>query len=113
MVEGRKPHPLRQVMPRPWGSDNGVAQLRAPGLQKGELLKLLPTLPLRRLPSMLGIGRHVRQAMGILLGQLSGPTLLRTLALKEGDLPDKALYVFMSRRQCHDVLHHPPHHIFR
>jgi hypothetical protein len=66
-------------------------------LQKGELLKLIPTLPLRRLPSMLGIGRHVRQAMGILLGQLSGPTLLRTLALKEGDLSDKGFCILMSK----------------
>jgi hypothetical protein len=41
MAEGCKPHPLIQVMPHTWGTDDGVTQLGAPGLQKGELLKLL------------------------------------------------------------------------
>jgi hypothetical protein len=59
-------------MPHPWGTNNGVAQLRAPGLQKGELHKLLSTHPLRH---------------------LSGLTLDRKLALKEGDLLDKAFNI--------------------
>jgi hypothetical protein len=42
-------HPLRHVMPLPWETDDGMPQLRASGLQKVELLKLLSTLPLRHL----------------------------------------------------------------
>jgi hypothetical protein len=67
MVEGREPHPSRQVIPYLWVTNNGMAQLKPPGLQKGELLKLLPALPLRYLPQTLGIGGRVRQAAGILL----------------------------------------------
>jgi hypothetical protein len=32
MVEGRESHPLQQVIPHPWGTDNGKAQFRAPGV---------------------------------------------------------------------------------
>jgi hypothetical protein len=46
---------------------------------------------------MLGIGHHIRQAAGILLGQLSCPTLLRKLTLKEGDLLNKAFCILASR----------------
>jgi hypothetical protein len=70
------PYPLIQVMPRPWGTDDGMAQLGAPGLQKGELLKLLSVLPLRRFSSL---------------------TLHRKLTLKEGDLLDKAFSILTSR----------------
>jgi hypothetical protein len=70
------PHPLRQVIPRPRGTNNGMAQLRAPGLRRGELLKLLLALPLRH---------------------LSGPTLCCKLALKEGGLPEKAFDILTSR----------------
>jgi hypothetical protein len=52
-----------------------MAQLRAPGLQKGELLKLLSPLPLRH---------------------LSGLTLHRKLTLKEGDLLVKAISILAS-----------------
>jgi hypothetical protein len=76
MVEGHMPHPLRLVMPHTWGTDDGVAQLGALGLKKGELLKLLSTLPLRH---------------------LSGPMLRRKLTLKEGDLSDKTFDILMSR----------------
>jgi hypothetical protein len=68
-------HPLRQVIPHPWGTDNSKTLFRASGPQKGELLKLLLMLLLRHLPPMLGIGRRVKQATGILHGQLSGATL--------------------------------------
>jgi hypothetical protein len=76
MAVGHKPHPLRLVMPHTWGTDDGMAHLGAPGLQKGELLKLLMVLPLRH---------------------LSGLMLLRKLTLKEGDLSDKAFSILMSR----------------
>jgi hypothetical protein len=76
MVEGRVPHPLRQVIPRLWGTDNGMAQLRARGLQTGELLELLSALPLRHLSSL---------------------TLYRKLALKKGKLRDKAFDILVSR----------------
>jgi hypothetical protein len=59
------PHPLRQMMPCPWGTNDGVAQLRAPGLQKGEPLKFLSLLPLRHLSDL---------------------TLHQKLALKEGGI---------------------------
>jgi hypothetical protein len=49
------------------------------------------------LPSTLGIGCHIKQAMGILLGHLSGPTLLLKLVHKEGNLPDKAFGIFTSK----------------
>jgi hypothetical protein len=60
-----------------------MARLRAPGLQKGKLLKLLSALPLRHLPSTLSIGCHVIQAVGILLSQISDPALHHKLVLKE------------------------------
>jgi hypothetical protein len=51
--------------------------------------------------------------MELPLGHLSGPARLHKLTLEEGDLLDKVFYVFMSRRQCRDVLRLPPHHILR
>jgi hypothetical protein len=74
-----------------------VARFEVLGLQKGELHKLLPTLPLRHLPLTLDIGRRVRQAAGILLNQFLGPRLLRKPALKEGDLSDKAFGILASK----------------
>jgi hypothetical protein len=53
-----------------------MAQLKALVLQKGELLKLLSVLPFRHLPDL---------------------TLRHKLALKEGDLSDKAFYILASR----------------
>jgi hypothetical protein len=76
MVEGHMLHPVRQVMPHPWGTDNGVTQLRAPGLLKGELPKLFSVLPIR-----------------LLLGSM----LRHKLALKEGDLLDKVFSILASR----------------
>jgi hypothetical protein len=76
MAEGCKPHPLRQVIPRPWGTDDGVMQLRALGLQKGELHKLFSVLPLRHLLSL---------------------TLRGKLVLKKGDLIGKAFGIITSR----------------
>jgi hypothetical protein len=70
------PHPLTQVIPRSWGTDDGVAQLRASGLQKGELLNFFSVLP---------------------LSHLSGPMLSHKLALKEGDLPDETIVILTSR----------------
>jgi hypothetical protein len=64
------------VMPRPWGNDDGMTQLRTPGLSKGELLELFLALPLRHLPS---------------------PTLHRKLILKESDLPSKAFGIFTGK----------------
>jgi hypothetical protein len=32
MVEGRKPHPLKQVLPHLWGTNDGMTQVRTPGL---------------------------------------------------------------------------------
>jgi hypothetical protein len=53
---------------------------------------------------MLGIGFHVRQAVGILLSQLLGPVLLRKLTLKEGDLSDKTFSILTSRGQRRGIL---------
>jgi hypothetical protein len=58
---------------------------------------LLPTLSLRHLPPMLGIGHRVRQAVEILLGHFLGSVLLRKLALKEGELLDKAFGILAGR----------------
>jgi hypothetical protein len=52
-----------------------MAKLRALGLQKGELPKLL-------------LAPH---------GHFSGPMLHPKLALKEGDLPNKSFSILMSR----------------
>jgi hypothetical protein len=76
MAEGRKRHPLRQVMPHPRGTDDGIAQLRALGLQEGELLELLSALPLRH---------------------LLGTVLCRNLSFKESDLSGKAIDILTSR----------------
>jgi hypothetical protein len=70
------PHPLKQVIPHPWENDDGMAQLGAPTLERGELLKLLSALPLRHLSSLM---------------------LRCKVALKEGDLPDKAFGILRSR----------------
>jgi hypothetical protein len=48
------------------------------------------------LPSTLGIGCHIKQATGILLGHLSGLALLK-LVHKEGNLPDKAFGILTSK----------------
>jgi hypothetical protein len=103
-------------IPHLWRDNNSKTQLRAPSLHKGEILKLLPTLPLGHHQPSHTISHHVRQAVELSFGHLSGPTRLHKitlLTLKEGDLPDKVLYAFMSRRQCCGVLHLPPHHILR
>jgi hypothetical protein len=76
MAEGRKLHPLRQVMPHPWGTDDGMAQLEGLGLQKGEILELLSVLHLTHLP---------------------GPALRHKLILKESDLLGKAFGILASR----------------
>jgi hypothetical protein len=39
-------------MPRLWGTNDGMAQLRALGLQKGELLESCLALPLRHFPGL-------------------------------------------------------------
>jgi hypothetical protein len=46
---------------------------------------------------MLGIGHRVRQAVEILLGHFLGSVLLRKLALKEGELLDKAFGILAGR----------------
>jgi hypothetical protein len=43
------------------------------------------------------IRRHVGQPAKFLLDRLLGPVCLHKLTLKEGNLPNKALSVFMSR----------------
>jgi hypothetical protein len=85
------------VIPHPWQANNSKIQLRALGLQKGELLKLLPVLPLGHHQPPHTISYHVGQATELPLGHLSGSSHLRKFTLKEGDLPDKALYVLMSK----------------
>jgi hypothetical protein len=45
---------------------------------------------------MLDIGCRIRQAVGVLLSQLSGPVLLPKLTLKEGNLSDKVFSIIMS-----------------
>jgi hypothetical protein len=65
-------------------ADDRKAQLRAPSLQKGELLELLSVLPLKHLPH---------------------PTLLRKLILKEHDFSREAIGVSTSRREHCGILH--------
>jgi hypothetical protein len=101
------------VIPDLWWANNSKTRLRTLGLQKGELLKQLSMLPLGHHQPARTISRRVRQAMELPLGHLSGPARLHKLTLEEGDLLDKVFYVFMSRRQCRDVLRLPPHHILR
>jgi hypothetical protein len=60
-----------------------MTQLRAPGLQKGELLELCLALPLRH---------------------FLGTMLRHMLILKEGDLPGEAFGIHTSRGQQHGVL---------
>jgi hypothetical protein len=50
------------------------------------------------------ISRRIGQAAELLLGHLSGPVRLCKLNLKEGDLTDRALIIFMSRCLCCGVL---------
>jgi hypothetical protein len=76
MAEDHKLHPLGQVMPPPWGTNDGMTQLGTSGLQKGELIELCSVSPLRHFP---------------------GPTLLRKLVLEEGDLPGKPFSIFMGQ----------------
>jgi hypothetical protein len=83
MAEGRKPHPLKQVMHHPWRTNDGMTQLGTPSLQKGDLLELFLALPLRHL---LGLTLHCK------------------LILKEGDLPGKGFDIFTSRGKCCVIL---------
>jgi hypothetical protein len=96
-AEGSDLHLLRQVIPHPLRTDNGKTQLGAPGLQKGELLKVLPAPLLRHLPLMLIISRHIIQATRFLLGHLSNPVRIHKLILEEGYLLEKAFCIFTSR----------------
>jgi hypothetical protein len=89
MVEGHKPHPLRQVMSRPWETDDGMTQLRASSLPKGELLELFSALPLGHLPSLIVRGK---------------------LVLKKDDLTGKAFGILTSRGQHRGILHLRPQH---
>jgi hypothetical protein len=59
------------------------------------------------------VSHSVGQTTELPLGHLSGPARLHKLTLEEGDLPDKALYIFMSMHQRRDVLRLPPCHILR
>jgi hypothetical protein len=72
MAEGSDLHPLQQLIPHPWRTDNGKAQLRAPGMKKGGLLKLLLMRPLGLLPLLLGIGCKAEQTMSNLLRKALG-----------------------------------------
>jgi hypothetical protein len=65
---------------------------------------LLLVLHLRYLPPTLDISRRFRQAARIPFSQLSGLALLCKLALKEGNLLDKAFNNLVSRGQCRGVL---------
>jgi hypothetical protein len=85
------------VIPHLCRTKNGKAQLRALGLQKGELLELLLVLPLRLLLPPLGISHRIGQAMRVLLGHLLIPTCLRKLTLKKGNLSNKAFYLVVSK----------------
>jgi hypothetical protein len=60
------------VLPHLWRANNGETQLGAPGLQKGELLELLPVLPLERHQLSRTVSRRVRQATELPLGHLLG-----------------------------------------
>jgi hypothetical protein len=75
------------------------------GLQKGELIKLLPALPLRHHQPSHTISLRVRQTAEFLLGHISGSSRHRELTLEEGDLQNKALCILMSKRRCCGVLH--------
>jgi hypothetical protein len=72
-----------------------------------------PVLPLGHNQPLRTVSCHIGQAAELPFGHLSGSARLRKLTLEEGYLPNKALYVFMSRRQHHDVLRPPPHHNLR
>jgi hypothetical protein len=85
------------VIPHPWRTENGKAQLRTPGLQKGKLLKLLLALPLGFLPPPLGLSRSISQEAGVLLGHLSILTSLCKLTLEKGDFLSEALCILASR----------------
>jgi hypothetical protein len=62
-------------MPRPWGTDDSMTKLGAPGLQKGVLPELLSALPLKHLPGL----------------------TLHKLVLRKGDFPDKTFGILTSR----------------
>jgi hypothetical protein len=110
MAEGSDLHPLRQVSSHPQRTDYGKAQFGAPGLQKGELLNLLPALPLRLLQLLLGVGHCIRQALGVLLGRISGLARLRLVSLEKGNPQSEVLYFPMSRGQhCSALYLHSRH----
>jgi hypothetical protein len=97
VAEGSDLDPLQQVIPHPWRTDNGKTQLRALGVQTGELLKVLSVPLLEHLPSALSIDCHIKQAMEFLLGHLLSPMHLHKLTLEEGDVSNKAFYIYTSR----------------
>jgi hypothetical protein len=59
VAEGSDTQSLRQVTPHPLRTDYGLAQPGNPSLEKGKLLNLFMTLPLRLLPPLLSIGHYI------------------------------------------------------
>jgi hypothetical protein len=103
-MENSDPHPLRQVTSHPRRTDYGKTQFGASGLQKGELLNLFPALPLGFLQPLLGVGRHVKQALGVLPGRISSLACLRKLTLEKGNPLREVLRLSTSRGQRRTAL---------
>jgi hypothetical protein len=81
MADDSNPHSLQQVTPHLQKIDYGLAQLRTLGLQKGKLLNPFPALPFGLLPSMIDVGRHARQTLGVCFGSIPSLVTIRELAL--------------------------------
>jgi hypothetical protein len=73
-----------------------LAQLKAPGLQKGKLLNPFSALPLRLLPP-LDVGSYVRHARGVLLIHLLSQVHLHKIVLQKANSLSEALCLSASR----------------
>jgi hypothetical protein len=74
-----------------------LAQLKAPGLQKGKLLNPFSALPLRLLPPPLDVGSYVGHARGVLLIHLLSQVHLHKIVLQKANSLSEALCLSASR----------------
>jgi hypothetical protein len=74
MTDDANLHPLRQVASHPKGGvDYGKTQLGLPGLQKGELLEQVLSLPIDIFPLPVDVSYYVGQALEVRLSHVLGP----------------------------------------
>jgi hypothetical protein len=86
MVDNENLRPLGQVTMHHQRANYGQAQLRPPGLQKGDLLDQVLALPLGVLPPSVDVGHLVGQALEVHLNHVPSLACIQEVALQKGKL---------------------------